>query len=105
MSVALINVIGFTTLSAVVGLCGVVMVHNSRIEVVREPYEDESPELDMQNEMVGLGVEIIGYGSDRLTDITDSLLDTGPLRKVKSLFSRFQIQSDDKYFRVGGKSN
>lgn len=63
---------------------------NSQIAVV----EDED-NLNVVAEVVGLGIEIVGYGLDVAEDKTDKVFDLGAPDWIKSL----QVKPDDRYLK------
>ena len=68
VSIILINIIGATACATVVGLYGMDMYKKSKIEAVTDTYNGVLPEYDLQTEAIGLGINIVGYGVDRIGD-------------------------------------
>ena len=99
MSILLINVVGFTACSAVVGLYGMSMYKQSKIEAVTDTYDGVLPEYDLQTEAIGLGIQMVGSAADVVGDVTEKLFDSSLSHKMRNLFGRFQIEADGEYFR------
>jgi len=99
VSIILINILGATACATVVGLYGMDMYKKSKIECVTDTYDGVVPEYDLQTETIGLGIQIVGYGVDRVADVAESLFDTSLSHKFRNLFGRFQIVADGEYFR------
>ena len=98
MSIILINVLGFVTCASVVGLYSVDMLRKSKIEAVTETYNDVLPEYDLQTEAAGLAVQVVGYGVDRIEDLTDKSFNSKTFYKFKHLLKKYQIKPDGDYF-------
>lgn len=101
MSILLINVVGLATCSAV-AIIGVKSVyHTSQIVQEEEDYLVEIPlnERNVTADVVGLGVEVVGYGMDVAGDISERLFDSRLFTWLRDLFSRFAIKADGKYFK------
>lgn len=99
VSILLINILGASACATVVGLYGMDMYKKSKIECVTDTYDGVMPEYDLQTEAIGLGIQMVGYGVDRIGDVTEKLFDTSLSHKFRNLFGRFQIVADGEYFR------
>jgi hypothetical protein len=97
----LINAVGFLCCSAVVML-GVKSVYaESQIQPDPNDYPENIP-LENRNitaDVVGLGVEIVGYGLDRLDDATEKVCTADSTRWIRNMFKPMQFKPDGMYFK------
>lgn len=90
VSIGLINVIGFLTCGTILTIGAKSVYDNSQIVVV-----DDEDNLNVVAEVVGLGIEIVGYGLDVAEDKTDKVFDLDAPDWIKSL----QVKPDDRYLK------
>ncbi|WP_019413434.1 hypothetical protein [Paenisporosarcina sp. TG20] len=92
VSIGLINVIGFLTCGTILSIGAKSVYDNSKIVVV----EEDNIKGDNQHvvaEVVGLGIEIVGYGLDVAEDKTDKVFNLSAPDWIKSL----QVKPDNRY--------
>lgn len=101
MSILLINTLGLVACTVVV-VAGVKSVYrNSQAIPPEEDYEVEIPlsERNITADIVGLGVEIVGFGIDVLEDVSEKMLETGPSNWLRERFSGLQVKPDGHYLK------
>lgn len=101
MSILLINVCGFVACSAVVIIGAKSVYHASQIVPAKEDYLVEIPleDRNITADVVGLGVEIVGYGLDTAVDVAERLFDSRLLYWLLDTFSFLQFKPDGVLFK------
>lgn len=98
MSVTLITGICATVTGLTVLTYGKIMLDKSKVETVTETYDGTPVEWSVQSEVIGLGVQIAGYGLDRVDEMTDKIFNSSFFYKT---FGKLGIESEGEYFKIG----
>jgi len=101
MSILLINTVGFLACSAVVVIGAKSVYRASQIVPAEEDYDVEIPleDRNITADVVGLGVEIVGYGFDCVVDIAEKLFNSSLAYWLRDTLSFLQFKADGKYFK------
>lgn len=98
MSVTLITGICATVTGLTVLTYGKIMLDKSKVECITETYDEKPVEYSIQAETIGLGIQIVGYGFDRVDEMTDKVINSSFLYRI---FDRLGIESEGEYFHFG----
>lgn len=73
----------------------------SQIVPAEEDYDVEIPleDRNITADVVGLGVEVVGYGMDCAVDFAERLFDSSLFQWLRDKLSFLQFKADGKYFR------
>jgi hypothetical protein len=101
VSIVLINICGFLACSAVVVIGAKNVYRASQIVPAEEDYDVDIPleDRNITADVVGLGVEVVGYGLDCAVDVAEKLFDSTPSHWLRDMFTPFQLKADGKYFK------